>query len=252
MLYKYFRKASLCRFISFERNRLPAEEVKKLLPEMQTVGYINAETHIRWNNMMMEHNELVERGERMRLLPCQINMEWIKFSSVDVFMLQMQSRYLSKLLDDFSNFGDRFLASLSRSPSACFWVMNGPIVIEKSSWLRLCIQVMSLLRVLGFGMDRPTSLLLNPWPDRELLESAAARAEHIFGQFARVSSSTRSISALYRQRPRGSSPAGTASLKTSSAKRRRRRAAETCDGQDDGSVARRPAAGGESPTTPAP
>ncbi len=46
----------------------------------------------------------------MLLLQYRIaSMNWIKFERLDLFMLQMQSRYLAKLLDHFSSFGERVL-----------------------------------------------------------------------------------------------------------------------------------------------
>ena len=196
MLFLLLQRASICRYISFQRLRIPAENVKQLISEMQTVGYIKLEIQYQWKKMMTEHNSIVQRGENMKLLGRRRSFEWIKFSSIDLYMLQMQSRYLSCILDEFSNFGERVLLCMDASSSALFWILEAPILIERASWHKLCSQIMSLLRFLGLDSRRKRRLPLSPWPDRELLVAAAARAQQLFGRFARPDPHTPTLAGL--------------------------------------------------------
>jgi hypothetical protein len=201
LLYCCLQKAALIRHISFQRQRIPVEQIKQLLPEMMTVGFINLETRNCWKNLMIEHNRILKRGERVHLQARihHFNVLWIKFASLDLYMLQMHSRYLSKLLDDLSNFGDRVFAVIGNSPSARFWILESPIIIERASWVKLCANVMSLLRVLGVEARNGRRIELRPWPDRDLLEASASRARSLFGQFAQSDRSAATISLLLRR-----------------------------------------------------
>ena len=187
MLFLHFQRASITKYISFHQNRLPREQATAIVKEIATVGNINQDTLSNWKDRMFEHNSMVERGERMMLMQCKVmNLSWIKFRCLDLFMIQIQSRYLAKLLDDFSSFGERVLLLIHESPASLLWTLGGQMVVERTSWFRLCAQVMTLLHV--FGVADPTSarLRLRPWPDRELLEAAAGRARGVFGRFARA------------------------------------------------------------------
>lgn len=113
-----------------------------------------------------------------------INVSWIRFQSLDLFMLQMRSRYLAKLLDDFSSFGERVLLLIQESPASPVWVIGGQIVIEHTHWHMLCSNMIALLHVLRMSDLSSAQPRLSPWPDRALLEAAAARARGVFGRFA--------------------------------------------------------------------
>ena len=166
---------------------------------------------------MSEHNRLVERGERMKLLQCSTNkLNWIKFQNLDLFMLQMRSGYLAKLLDDFSSFGERVLRLIQVAPALLFWVIGGQIVVERTRWRKFCEQMMTLLHVLGVAGPSSARPLLRPWPDRDLLEAAAARASGIFGRFACADTAAPSVCA-----PPSRHPHSAAARRTRAAKRRR-------------------------------
>jgi hypothetical protein len=184
ILFLHFQRASITKYISYGHNRLPRKQVNKIIKEIDTAGNFNQETFIRWRDLMSEHNSIVERGERMMLL--QYRAKNIKFRCLDLFMLQMQSRFMAKLLDDFSSFGERVLQLIQDSPASLYWTLGGHILMERTSWSRLCSQMMTLLHVLGMADPSSARLRLRTWPDRELLEAAAARARGIFGRFARA------------------------------------------------------------------
>ena len=168
-----------------------------IVKEIDTAGKIDQNTLGHWKALMSEHNNIVERGERMMLQQGRApNMSWLKFRCLDLFMLQMQSRYLAKLLDDFSSFGERVLRLIQESPASLCWTLGGHVLMERTTWIRLCAQVMTLLHVLGMAKPYSARLLLRPWPDRELLEAAAARARRVFGRFARADTSMPTIHGL--------------------------------------------------------
>ncbi len=197
MILLHFKRASISRYISFSHGRIPLNEIKGMIKEMDTIGNINETTHSQWKDLMSEHNSILARGELMMLQQCRvINTRWITFQCLDLFMLQMQSRYLAKLLDDFSSFGQRVLRLVQESPASLIWAISEHIVIERRSWNRLCAQMMTLLHVLGMTDPSSARLRLKPWPDRALLEAAAARVRAVFGRFARADTATPSVWAL--------------------------------------------------------
>jgi hypothetical protein len=197
MLFLQFQRASITKHISFHKNRLPREQVMAIIKEAETAGNINQNTLNHWNDLMSEHNQIVERGERMMLQQCRsTSMGWLKFRCLDLFMLQMQSRYLAKLLDDFSSFGGRVLRLIQESPASLFWAIGGQILVERTGWIRLCTRMMTLLHVLGVADPTSARLRLTPWPDRELLQAAAARARGVFGHFARADTAMPTVHAL--------------------------------------------------------
>ena len=183
MLFRAMQKASISRYISFSKERLPPDEVKALIKEMQTVGYINMSMLNHWRDLMREHNQILARGQRLGLSGRTINTKSRLFSSLDLYMLQMQSKYLAEILDDFSRFAERVMRCIAESPASRMWVVSGAIIIERSSWMCFCQQVVSLLHTIGIHCP-VSKVRLDPWPDRKLLESSAARAQQMFGSFA--------------------------------------------------------------------
>ena len=196
MLFLHFKKASISNFISFSQGRVPCDEIKKIIREFDTVGNINQDELRQWKDLMTEHNRIIERGERMLLLQNIKSLSWIKFQNLDLFMLQTQSRRLATLLECFSSFGERVLRLIQESPASLIWVIGEQVVVERTSWCRLCSQMMTLLHVLCLADPSSVRLRLRPWPDRELLEAAAARARGVFGRFARADTAVPSMRAL--------------------------------------------------------
>ena len=182
MLYRGLQKASLSRYISFSRGRVPREQIKRLLREFRTVGFINKEVLSDWNEMMSEHNRILDRGIRMALLNGQLQARALKFSSLDHFMLQMQRKYIADILDDFTRFGEHVTGLINVSPNALMWHIAGPILVERRSWATFCRQMMNLLQIISTHDN--LNLKRSDWPDFELLACAIERARHIFGKFA--------------------------------------------------------------------
>ncbi len=199
MIFSCFQRASLSRYISFSHSRLLRTEIKELVVEVGVVGFVNQDVLRRWSSMMLEHNRIIERGQRMKLQHGPKNLDRLKFSCVDLYMLQMQSKHIANRLDAFSSFGERVLLLIRESPAALFWIVGGPILVERLSWCRLCAEVMALIHALGMGDQQAPPLQLSPWPDRALLEAAITRATGVFGLFARADAAAPSIRSLLLQ-----------------------------------------------------
>ena len=202
---------------------MPLAEIQEIIQEFESIGTFDQTTLSHWNDLMSEHNRTISRGERMQLPPCSAtNMDWIKFRSLDLFMLRMQGMYLAKLLADFSSFGERVVRLIQESPTSPCWVIGGPLVVERMRWYQLCYQMMTLPHVLGVA-DQPSVRQRRPWPDRDLLEAAAARARGVFGSFARADTAMPSIRARI-----GPTPAAAAEPPSRTAKRRQDDSAAAC------------------------
>ena len=201
-LFRELQKASISRYISFSERRMPRHRVKMLVREMQTVGYMSKKMLCHWKDLMQEHNRILSRGERLGLCSGAIKARSFKMSSLDVYMLQMQSRYLAEILDDLTSFGERVVKRICESPRSSMWVISGPILAERHSWVRFCQQMMSLLHIMGLGRvgDFSNRMHLDPWPDRERLESSALRARHVFESFASARSEQPPIFAIMHHR----------------------------------------------------
>jgi hypothetical protein len=205
-LFRNFQRASITKYISYCQERLPRQQAMEIIREIDTAGNFNQDTLAYWKEWMSEHNRIVERGERMMLLQGRkTNMNWIKFWSLDLFMLQMRSGYMAELLNDFSRFGERVLQLIEASPNFLFWGIGGQIVVERTRWCRLCAHVMTLLHVLGVA-DSSARPQRTPWPDRDLLEAAATRARGVFGRFACADISTPAVRAAPFRHPQRAEP----------------------------------------------
>ena len=183
MLFRVIQRLSISRYLSFARERLAPANVKILIKEMKKVGYINISMLNHWVQLMDEHNRILARGQKLGLSGRTIQVRSRMISSLDMYMLQMQSKYLSEILDDFTSFGERVVKSIAKSPASIVWVVSGAIVMERGSWMRFCQQVMSLLQIIGVDCIA-NKAHFDSWPDRELLEASAVRARRTFAPFA--------------------------------------------------------------------
>ena len=190
MLFRVIQRLSICRYLSFARERLAPANVKILIKEMKKVGYINISMLNHWIELMDEHNRILARGQKLGLSGRTIQVRSRMISSLDMYMLQMQSKYLAEILDDFTSFGERVVKSIAKSPASIVWGVSGAIVMERGSWMRFCQQVMSLLQIIGVG----NKAHFDAWPDRELLEASAAHARRTFAPFAAALPGLRTIS----------------------------------------------------------
>ena len=145
---------------------------------MREVGFIDDTIRKEWIGMMGAHNRILKRGATMKLLP-SCKTEDLQHSSLDLFMLQMESRHLAQILDHFSSFGEKTRSVIITEPDALFWTLSGPIIVERIHWRELCTRVMGILRYIGFEEDDFT-FELSPWPDREILKASAKRALKTF------------------------------------------------------------------------
>ena len=190
MLFRVIQRLSISRYLSFARERLAPANVKILIKEMKKVGYINISMLNHWIELMDEHNRILARGQKLGLSGRTIQVRSRMISSLDMYMLQMQSKYLAEILDDFTSFRERVVKSIAKSPASIVWGVSGAIVMERGSWMRFCQQVMSLLQIIGVG----NKAHFDAWPDRELLEASALRARRTFAPFAAALPGLRTIS----------------------------------------------------------
>ena len=183
LLFREIQKASISHYISFSNDKLAPVDVRMLVREARSVGYINLGMLNHWKELMREHNRILARGHKLGLLGGIITVKSKMIPSLDMYMLQIQSKYLAEILDDFTSFGKRVVKSISESPAGMIWALSGAVTIEINSWVRFCQQMMSLIQTIG--VDCPENKAhLHPWPDRELLEASVARARRTFAPFA--------------------------------------------------------------------
>jgi hypothetical protein len=183
MLFLNFQRVSLSHFVSFTENRLPRTQIIQWFSEMEHVGYIKKSVLRDWKALMNQHNNLLIRGRIMRLVHGR-TFRYMKCSSLDHFMLQMQSGYLAKLLNDICRFGERVVERMGEESPDLFWIVDDQMMVERSNWLQLCRQVMNILHIIGFQEKDFGPFRFKPWPDRDVLRAAAARCRCLFGRFA--------------------------------------------------------------------
>jgi hypothetical protein len=199
MLFQHLHKASISRYISFTRERLPKCTVQKMIEEMNTVGYINGDSLSHWKVMLQEHNSLVKRGQRLKPL-LHHRVSWIEIKSLDIYILQMQGRYLADFINDFSRFGERVVSAIQESPESPLWLITESIAIENRHWRELCAQIISFLNVIALTRTR---LMSSNFPDSADLDLATSRARRVFGPFATGSTAgAHCLARLHRKRGR--------------------------------------------------
>ena len=181
MLFAELRKSSPSRYISFSRGRVPLEQVKQLVGELEHIGLIKKEVRGQWNRMMEEHNRILARGIRMGLHVGLFRASSMRFSSLDQFMLQMHCKYLANVLDDFTRFGERVEDLIRKSPNYLIWNIAGPIMIERRSWIRFSRQILSLLQTISKHKCVRSNCAHSP--DHDLLLDSMERARIVFEKF---------------------------------------------------------------------
>jgi hypothetical protein len=192
MLFLNFQRVSLSHFVSFTENRLPRTQIIEWFREMEYVGFISKSVLRDWKALMSQHNNLLIRGRKMRLVHGR-KFRDLRCSSLDHFMLQMQSGHLAKLLNDLCQFGERVIERMSEQSPDIVWIVDDQMMVERSNWHQLCRQVMNILHIIGFQATDFGPLRFKPWPDRDVLRAAAARCRCLFGRFATADATGPSI-----------------------------------------------------------
>ena len=146
------RKASLLRFVSYGRRRLPKRKIAKQLPEVirlfKTFGPKSLQA---WNDKLFNYNALLRRGASMRL--CRtFNTARLMHCSLDMYMLQMHSDEIAGALDCFSTFGKRVQCQIEDSPDSEVWWLCSDVSIHRNHWFELCRRVMSIIHLLGLDL----------------------------------------------------------------------------------------------------
>jgi hypothetical protein len=187
------RKASLLRFISFIKQRLPKRVLARKFPEIMRVFKIFGPKSLQaWSDNMLHHNTQLRRGALMRL--CRtFNTARLMHCSLDMYMLQMHSDEIAEALDCFSSFGGRVIPLITNSPDSEVWWLSTDVSIQRHHWFELCRRVMNIVHLLGLDMNvledfQDTSDMrkhhLNPWPGQTKMFESAKAAQEIFGAYA--------------------------------------------------------------------
>jgi hypothetical protein len=116
----------------------------------------------------------------------------LKCSSLDHYMIQMQSGYLAKLLNDICQFGERVVQRMVEAQDL-FWNEDDQMMVERRNWHQLCRQVMNLLHIIGIQEIGFGPFRFKLWPDRDVLSAAAARCRCLIGRFATADATGPSI-----------------------------------------------------------
>ena len=185
----YIHRCCLLRYISYAGRRLKKARVFKLLPGAREIAQ-NFPSVSELQQQLQTHNKSLLRGERMRLDP-KLKVQTLICPSLDVFVLQMHSRDVAKALNSLRMFGSRVVELIQQEPLASEWWLDRNLLVHQRDWKSLCVAVMRIIRLTGFGdsVSDPEGVIVTPtpaidrWPDRDLLESAARSASSIFGPF---------------------------------------------------------------------
>ena len=178
-IYLQIQKLSLFRLITFGAEHLPKHEALQYIPEIASIEkYFHRNSSELWRQEMQVYNRILQRGIRMGLSPVR-NMRPRLFSSLDQFILRARAAVLVEILDAISKFAERVIPSIEQNPAALMWPAGGPLLITRDRWLQLCRGVLCLTRLVRIDTSIPSCSA-----ETELLTSAAARADAIFGPFA--------------------------------------------------------------------
>lgn len=181
------RRTRIVRYLSFTHGRFSSLKLARRLPELHqsepSFKSLNS-----WTRDMVDHNEILHRGEvlRMNLVG---GIKRLTFSSLDRYIMQIHAKSIAKVLNALSKFADRVIPLIQLDRAARSWIIVNQIVIQRRHWFTLARQVMNLLKLLGFD-DARMSLgsgsppWRSPWADFDLLAAAACKAAGQYGRFS--------------------------------------------------------------------
>jgi hypothetical protein len=206
LIWESVQKAALLKYISYSHGRLSRRKIKKTLPEiirsLETFGRGSLQD---WNDEMLHHNALLRRGASMRL--CRhINVARLIHCSLDMYMLHVRSDAVAEALENFLAFGRRMIPLIRRNPDSDDWQLSAEISIQRRHWYKLCLKMMNLVHLLGFGqLDK------GEWSESQpiicdkssKLFTTVRGMQEVFGGFADADANQSSLQQLYA---RGTKP----------------------------------------------
>ncbi len=132
-LFQQVNALLISRNISYATFRQPEMLLFKVIPEAETQSKLfHRKALEEWRALMRCHNQKVERGIKMGLLPAGRSPKSLKFDSLDMYMLTMQGHAYVEALLAIVSFGERVL-KLRDDSQACAlkcrfvsWMRSGP------------------------------------------------------------------------------------------------------------------------------
>lgn len=165
---------SVFNYISFRNQRIPRKLIMRLLPELRIIeSFCSTEGLQQWRSNLDIHHRSLRRGLRMGLMPTskRMGLNFLQFSSLADFVLQMHCGELAAVLKALLVFADRVATRAARKPDAPFWRISGPILITRDYWIAFLSSVLQLIRMLGQAGGRHD---FEECPDYPPLRNAAA------------------------------------------------------------------------------
>ena len=192
-----FQRARIARFISFSKERIPADQISRCLPEILDISSLfGKDLCAHWLYELNLHNQAVSRASQMLHAPTKSldALERFRYQTLDEYILFLHSDKISEALEGFSVFADRLLPSIEENKDADSWRINTEILIHRHHWFALCKRVVNIVKLVGhFDEAEPGALT---WPGQERLSAAAQRAAQAYGPFADPDSACPSLPRL--------------------------------------------------------
>ena len=165
----------ISRYVSYATNRLPEKVLLKAFPEAATLKKFNRKAMHQWEELWRNHNQNIERGIKMRLLPACRAMKRFKFDSLDIYMLTMHGNAYVEALLSIAAFGERVQKARDVNHEDDDWCIIMPFFITRDRWALLRKRVKML--VLGIKSKLQE---LDAGPYNESLNEALHKVSIIF------------------------------------------------------------------------
>ena len=190
LILRTVKQTRIVRHISFTYGRFSAQKLKRHIPEIFEMNTELGFKSNNWAQRMDDHNEILRRGESMRMHPIRTKsgIKSLTFLSLDRYILQMHSHEIICILNALSKFAERVIKVIHQDQAARVWQISDQILIQRRHWFALARHVMNLLKLIGFEdvrmrLGSGMSAWHSPWPDFDLLAAAASRAAGHYGRF---------------------------------------------------------------------
>ncbi len=190
LIFKYVRRVSLLKYMSYPGERLKPSATAIILPEIKPflLDFGN-DALSQWEQEMEHLNMLLLRGSKMRLLPIDQNLRF--FTSLDQYIVRMHADKLARCLEALIRFAEKLEPLAVSEPSVRGWFFHEDLGIQRRHWYQLASSVMNLLKLLGDldqdsqnSQDSRHQLLPDAWPNQEVLRDVMRRAVRMYGVHA--------------------------------------------------------------------
>ena len=156
------------KFLSFLHQTLPENLVGQVMPEIRQYRRFRPEY---WRVELDHHNNAIRRGLRMGLSKMS-NLKFLRFSTLENFVVSLKSAELAEVLDCLRTFAERVISKIRRKPLLQFWRIAGVIVITRESWRSFCKEALALAsNCLSTERNRAS----DDRPDYPILYNAASK-----------------------------------------------------------------------------